>query len=193
MKIKLIVGLANPGEKYQHTRHNAGAWVLEALAEKYNLNFKTSKFFAEVTKLNFAGEEIILAIPTTFMNLSGKAVGAIANFYKITPEQILVCHDELDLPVGVAKFKQGGGAAGHNGLKDIISALGNKNNFYRLRIGISRPELKNDVANFVLKTPPTEDREKINQAIKTAINAIEDLLKNDFTKACNNLHAFKAI
>ena len=127
--IKLIVGLANPGAEYAATRHNAGAWYLDLLAERHNQSLKEeAKFYGYTARLALAGEDVRLLVPTTFMNLSGKAVAAMATFYRIAPEEILVAHDELDLPPGIAKFKQGGGHGGHNGLKDIISKLGNNNN-----------------------------------------------------------------
>lgn len=140
MTIKLIVGLANPGAEYAQTRHNAGAWFVDALAERNGQSLKEeSKFYGYTARLNLAGNDVRLLVPTTFMNLSGKAVAALATFYRIQPDEILVAHDELDLPPGVAKLKLGGGNGGHNGLKDIQSKLGNNPNFYRLRIGIGHP------------------------------------------------------
>lgn len=123
-QIKLIVGLANPGAKYEETRHNAGEWLVNELARMFNVTLKEeAKYFGKVAKINTPQGEVRLLVPTTFMNLSGKAVSALANFYRIKPEEILVAHDELDLPPGVAKIKQGGGHGGHNGLKDIIANL----------------------------------------------------------------------
>ncbi|MFT2796500.1 aminoacyl-tRNA hydrolase [Serratia sp. N21D137] len=191
--IKLIVGLANPGAEYAQTRHNAGAWYVDLLAQRYNQPLKEeSKFFGYTTRLNLAGNDVRLLVPTTFMNLSGKAVGALATFYRILPEEILVAHDELDLPPGVAKLKLGGSNGGHNGLKDIQSKLGNNPNFYRLRIGIGHPGDKNKVVGFVLGKPPASEQTLIDDAIDESLRCTEILLKEGMTKAMNRLHAFKA-
>ena len=150
--IKLIVGLGNPGPQYSQTRHNAGAWFVGALSRDYNipLNLET-KFFGHSGRGLIDGKDCRLLIPNTFMNLSGKAVGALATFYKILPDEILVAHDELDIDPGLVKLKKSGGHGGHNGLRDIISALGNNKNFYRLRIGIGHPGNAKLVSNYVLK------------------------------------------
>lgn len=191
--IKLIVGLANPGAEYAATRHNAGAWYLDLLAERHNQSLKEeAKFFGYTARLNMAGQDVRLLVPTTFMNLSGKAVAAMATFYRFAPDEILVAHDELDLPPGVAKFKQGGGHGGHNGLKDIISKLGNNNNFHRLRIGIGHPGDRNKVTGFVLGKPPVSEQKLIDDAIDEAARCTELWLKDDRLKAMNRLHAFKA-
>lgn len=192
--IKLIVGLANPGAEYAQTRHNAGAWYVDLLAQRHNQPLKEeSKFFGYTARLNLAGNDVRLLVPATFMNLSGKAVGALATFYRILPEEILVAHDELDLPPGVAKLKLGGSNGGHNGLKDIQSKLGNNPNFYRLRIGIGHPGDKNKVVGFVLGKPPASEQTLIDDAIAESLRCTEILLKEGMTKAMNRLHAFKAI
>lgn len=192
-QIKLIVGLANPGAKYEGTRHNAGEWFVNELARMYNTSLKEeAKYFGKVAKINTAQGEVRLLVPTTFMNLSGKAVGALANFYRIKPEEILVAHDELDLPPGVAKIKQGGGHGGHNGLKDIIASLGNNNNFYRVRIGIGHPGHKDLVAGYVLGKPAPQDQEKINSAVDEASRCVEVLFKEGIVKATNRLNGFRA-
>ena len=192
-QIKLIVGLANPGAKYESTRHNAGEWLVNELARMYNTSLKEeAKYFGKVAKINTEQDEVRLLVPTTFMNLSGKAVGALANFYRIKPEEILVAHDELDLPPGVAKIKQGGGHGGHNGLKDIIASLGNNNNFYRVRIGIGHPGHKDLVANYVLGKPAPQDQEKINSAVDEASRCVEVLFKDGIVKATNRLNGFSA-
>ena len=192
-QIKLIVGLANPGAKYEGTRHNAGEWLVNELTRMYNTSLKEeAKYFGKVAKINTAQGEVRLLVPTTFMNLSGKAVGALANFYRIKPEEILVAHDELDLPPGVAKIKQGGGHGGHNGLKDIIASLGNNNNFYRVRIGIGHPGHKDLVANYVLGKPAPQDQEKINSAVDEASRCVEVLFKDGIVKATNRLNGFRA-
>lgn len=191
--IKLIVGLANPGAEYAETRHNVGAWYVDLLAERFNQSLKNeAKFFGYTSRININGQDIRLLVPTTFMNLSGKAVQAIATFYQIQPAEILVAHDELDLNPGVAKFKFGGSHGGHNGLKDIINKLGNNANFYRLRIGIGHPGDKNKVVGFVLNKPSKPEQELINQTIDEAIYCTEILIKNDAEAAMNRLHAFKA-
>jgi hypothetical protein len=135
--IRLLVGLANPGQEYAQTRHNAGAWVVEELARVHNVTLRLDpKYFGLTGRITTNGQDLRLLIPTTFMNLSGKSVAALANFFQIKPEEILVAHDELDLPPGVAKFKKGGGHGGHNGLRDIISKMGNNKDFYRLSVGL---------------------------------------------------------
>lgn len=192
-QIKLIIGLANPGAKYEGTRHNAGEWLINELARMYNVSLKEeAKYFGKVAKINTAQGEVRLLVPTTFMNLSGKAVGALANFYRIKPEEILVAHDELDLPPGVAKIKQGGGHGGHNGLKDIIASLGNNNNFYRVRIGIGHPGHRDLVAGYVLGKPAPQDQEKIDAAVDEASRCVEVLFKEGIVKATNRLNGFRA-
>ncbi|WP_029685907.1 aminoacyl-tRNA hydrolase [Tatumella saanichensis] len=191
--IKLIVGLANPGAEYAATRHNAGAWYVDLLAQRHNQSLKEeAKFFGYTARLNLAGQDVRLLVPTTFMNLSGKAVAAMATFYRIAPEEILVAHDEMDMLPGVAKFKLGGGHGGHNGLKDIINKLGNNPNFHRLRIGIGHPGDRNKVTGFVLGKPPASEQKLIDDAIDEAARCTEVWLKDDLLKAMNRLHAFKA-
>ena len=193
MTIKLIVGLANPGAEYAATRHNAGAWYVDLLADRFRAPLREEpKFFGYASRINLAGEDVRLLVPTTFMNLSGKSVAAMATFYRINPDEILVAHDELDLPPGVAKFKLGGGHGGHNGLKDIISKLGNNPNFHRLRLGIGHPGDKNKVVGFVLGKPPLSEQKLIDDAVDEAVRCTELWLKDGLTKATNRLHAFKA-
>jgi len=191
--IKLLVGLANPGPEYAHTRHNAGQWYLDQLASQENIQLKAeAKFFGLTGRIQFAGNDIRLLVPTTFMNLSGKSVAAMANFYRIKPEEILVAHDELDIPPGMAKFKLGGGHGGHNGLRDIISKLGNNKNFYRLRIGIGHPGDKNRVSGFVLGKAPRAEQDLIDQSIDEAARCTPILGQDGLAKAMNRLHSFKA-
>ncbi|CZX11002.1 aminoacyl-tRNA hydrolase [Enterobacter hormaechei] len=193
MTIKLIVGLANPGAEYAATRHNAGAWYVDLLAERLRAPLREEpKFCGYTSRINLAGADVRLLVPTTFMNLSGKAVAAMATFYRINPDEILVAHDELDLPPGVAKFKLGGGHGGHNGLKDIISKLGNNPNFHRLRVGIGHPGDKNKVVGFVLGKPPVSEQKLIDEAVDEAARCTEIWLQDGLTKATNRLHAFKA-
>ena len=191
--IKLIVGLANPGAEYALTRHNAGAWYVELLAKHYNQLLKEeSKFFGYTARINLAENDVRLLIPTTYMNLSGKSVLALASFYRIKPAEILVAHDELDLMPGTAKIKLGGSNGGHNGLKDIQNKLGNDPNFYRLRIGIGHPGDKNKVVGFVLSKPTLTEQKLINDTIDEAIGCTPILLNEGVNKAVNRLHAFKA-
>ncbi|KEA53563.1 MULTISPECIES: aminoacyl-tRNA hydrolase [Mangrovibacter] len=192
MAIKLIVGLANPGAEYAATRHNAGAWYVDLLAQRHNQSLKDDpKFFGYSARIQVNGNDVRLLVPTTFMNLSGKAVLAMASFYRIMPDEILVAHDELDLPPGVAKFKTGGGHGGHNGLKDIISKLGNNPGFHRLRVGIGHPGDKNKVTGFVLGKPPLSEQQAIDAAIDEAVRCTDILFKDGLTLATNRLHAFK--
>ncbi|MCC8365351.1 aminoacyl-tRNA hydrolase [Xenorhabdus sp. PB61.4] len=191
--IKLIVGLANPGAEYAQTRHNAGAWFVDLLAQRHNQSLKEeSKFFGYTARINMNGQDVRLLVPTTFMNLSGKSVLALAGFYRIQPDEILVAHDELDLPPGVAKMKLGGSNGGHNGLKDIQNKFGNNPNFHRLRIGIGHPGDKNKVVGFVLGKPPVSEQKLIDDAIAEALSCTDILMKDGMNKAINRLHAFKA-
>lgn len=192
-EIKLIVGLGNPGPEYAKTRHNAGAWYVEQLARRHNVSLREEpKFFGHTARILVEGQDVRLLIPNTYMNLSGKAVAALARFYQIEPEAMLVAHDELDLPPGIAKFKQGGGHGGHNGLKDIIAKMGNNNNFFRLRLGIGHPGSKEQVAGFVLTKAPSSEQNLIDAALDESLRATDILFKQDMTKAMNRLHSFKA-
>ncbi|ELR63433.1 Peptidyl-tRNA hydrolase [Photobacterium marinum] len=191
--IRLLVGLANPGAEYAKTRHNAGAWVVEELARVHNISLREeSKYFGLTGRIQANGHDLRLLIPTTFMNLSGKSVAALAKFFQIKPEEILVAHDELDLPPGVAKFKKGGGHGGHNGLRDIISKMGNNKDFYRLRVGIGHPGDKNKVSGFVLGKAPAKEQDNIDAAVDEAVRCMDILLKDGLNKAQNRLHSFKA-
>ncbi|UTV28348.1 aminoacyl-tRNA hydrolase [Photobacterium atrarenae] len=191
--IRLLVGLANPGAEYARTRHNAGAWVVEELARAHQITLREeSKYFGQTGRIQANGHDLRLLIPSTYMNLSGKSVSALANFYQIKPEEILVAHDELDLPPGVAKFKKGGGHGGHNGLRDIISKMGNNKDFYRLRVGIGHPGDKNKVSGFVLGKAPAKEQENIDAAVDEAVRCMDILLKDGLNKAQNRLHSFKA-
>ncbi|MCK5819478.1 MAG: aminoacyl-tRNA hydrolase [Psychromonas sp.] len=192
-RIKLLVGLANPGPDYAQTRHNAGHWYINQLAAQENIQLKAeAKFYGLTARIQIADNDIRLLVPTTFMNLSGKAVVAISHFYRIDPDEILVAHDDLDLPPGTAKFKLGGGHAGHNGLKDIINKLGNNNNFYRLRIGIGRPQYRNNLSDYVLGKPPKPALDLIDQSINEAKRCTAILAQDGLQKAMNCLHCFNA-
>lgn len=188
--IKLFVGLGNPGDKYEATRHNAGFWWLNQIAAATNSKLvNDAKFYGIAGKLNTTTDAWLLK-PTTFMNASGNAVAALANYYKITPAQILVIHDELDLPPETVKLKKGGGHGGHNGLKDIAAALGTPD-FWRLRLGIGHPGDRNEVVNFVLKAPLKDEQAVINQCIDDSIKIVPHLLSGDFETAMLKLHTKK--
>jgi len=189
--IKLIVGLGNPGPDYEDTRHNAGFWWVDEVSRvlKAPLAFDRT-YFGTVARTSVNGQHLWLLEPQTFMNLSGKSVGALARFFKIAPEQILVAHDELDLPPGEVKLKRAGGHAGHNGLRDIHSQLGSPD-YWRLRIGIGHPGDKNEVANWVLKKPMLDDRIAIGQGLDRALKALPHLLAGDMDKATVLIHTSK--
>lgn len=190
--ITMIVGLGNPGNEYEDTRHNAGFWVVDELARSYGINLSPDKKYSGlVGKGTINGHTCWLLKPSTFMNRSGVSVQALANFYKLTPEQILVVHDELDLPAGVARYKKGGGHGGQNGLRDIISKLGNNKDFHRLRIGIGHPGDKSRVTGHVLGKPTASELQSIQAAIDEAIRTLPDALDGDLAKAMNRLHSFK--
>lgn len=191
--IKLIVGLGNPGSEYRGTRHNAGADFVEQLARQCGCTLQAeSRFFGMTGRLTLSGHDLRLLIPTTFMNRSGKAVAAMAQFYKIASDEILIAHDELDIPAGSARFKRGGGHGGHNGLRDIVPSLGNNKDFYRLRIGIGHPGHASKVTGYVLGAPSQVDRTRIDASIDEAIAALPLLLDGDSTKAMTQLHSFSA-
>lgn len=189
--IRLIVGLANPGPEYQNTRHNAGSWVVEQLARQSNIPLKAdNKFFGLIGRGNIAGQDVRLLIPTTYMNKSGQSVGAVMNFYKYQPDNLLVAFDELDLDPGIVKFKQGGSSS-QNGIRDIVKALGNNKDFLRLRVGIGHPGSKDRVTGHVLGKASAEDQNKIDAAIDEATRCIDILFKQDIKAAMNRLHSFK--
>jgi len=187
-RIELIVGLGNPGREYADTRHNAGFWFVEEVARKYAGSFKAEKKFqGEAARVDIANHDVWLLKPETFMNLSGQSVLALMQFYKIQLANILVVHDDLDLPAGVARLKQGGGHGGHNGLRDIIARCGG-NGFQRLRLGIGHPGDKHQVTGHVLTRVSAEDQAAINTAISNAMAVLPQVVSGDFQKAMNQLH-----
>jgi len=191
--VQLIVGLGNPGPEYDQTRHNAGALFVERLAAHKGVSLSADrKYFGLVGKFRHQDEDVRLLIPTTFMNRSGQAVAALAGFYRIPHESILVAHDELDMLPGVAKLKQGGGHGGHNGLRDIIARLGNQNNFHRLRLGIGHPGHSSLVTGYVLGRAPQAEREKLNASIDFTFDVLPEILSGDWTAAMRRLHSQKA-
>lgn len=187
-KIKLFVGLGNPGEQYLETRHNVGFWWIDFIGQNHKLSLKNSKkYFGEFSKHNEDGEVFFLK-PSTFMNDSGKSVQALAKFYKIEPEEILVIHDELDIQPGTAKLKLGGGHGGHNGLKSIQASLGS-NNFWRLRIGVGHPGDKSKVIGYVLNKPSKIEMQLIQESIINSYKVFSYIMLGQFEKAMLNLHS----
>mgnify|MGYP005820117037 FL=1 len=190
--IKLFVGLGNPGPEYEGTRHNAGFWWLDAAAQALGVQLVPERsYHGLVARTNIQGRSVWLLEPQTFMNLSGKSVAALARFYKIAPEEVLVAHDELDLPAGQVKLKRGGGHAGHNGLRDIHAQLG-ASDYWRLRIGIGHPGVKAEVIHWVLQKPSPEQRRLIEAAIAHSLQALPALLHGDMAKATLLIHTTAA-
>ncbi|PJI46921.1 MAG: aminoacyl-tRNA hydrolase [Pseudomonas sp.] len=191
--VQLIVGLGNPGPEYDQTRHNAGALFVERLADAQRANLSLDKkYFGLVGKFSHKGRDVRLLIPTTYMNRSGQAVAALAGFFRIPVEAILVAHDELDMPPGVAKLKKGGGHGGHNGLRDIIAQLGNQNGFHRLRLGIGHPGHSSLVSGFVLGRAPRSEQELLDTSIDSALGVLPEMLDGEWTRAMQKLHSQKA-
>lgn len=187
--IRLIVGLGNPGNEYAATRHNAGFWFVDAAADQLKASLSADRAYSgRVARVNVDGRPLWLLEPTTYMNLSGKAVAALARFFKIEPNEVLVVHDELDLAAGQAKLKFGGGHAGHNGLRDIHAQLGSAD-YWRLRIGIGHPGVKHEVADYVLRKPPAEEMDAIEKTIAQALTALDELIAGDMPKATTKLQA----
>jgi peptidyl-tRNA hydrolase, PTH1 family len=189
--IKLFVGLGNPGPEYEGTRHNAGFWWIDALAEAWKATLVPDRsYHGQVARVNLNGETLWLLKPQTFMNLSGKSVAALARFFKIQPHEILVAHDELDIVPGQVKLKLGGSHAGHNGLRDIHGQLGT-DDYWRLRLGIGHPGVKSEVIHWVLKKPSPEHREAIEECIARTMKAVPALLAGDMEKATMLIHTSK--
>lgn len=187
--IRLIVGLGNVGSEYERTRHNAGFWFVDEVAAKARAPFASErKFHGDVARLRDATHELWLLKPMTYMNRSGQSVVALALYYKILPTQILVVHDEVDLPPGDVRLKRGGGTAGHNGLKDIQAQLGSAA-FWRLRLGIGHPGVKAEVVDYVLRKPPAAEREAIDKSIEQSLGALELLFGGDMAGALMKVHA----
>lgn len=185
----MIVGLGNPTTEYEHTRHNAGFWFLDELAWQWKASLKNEKkFFGDVARVSRPEGDVWLLKPDTYMNLSGKAVQALAQFYKIQPDEILVVHDELDIGCGHIRFKLGGGNGGHNGLKDIQAKLGTPN-FYRLRLGIGHPGDRNLVVGFVLNKPSAAERQLIDEAIGKSLRAMDDIMAGKQEETVRYLHS----
>jgi peptidyl-tRNA hydrolase, PTH1 family len=189
--IKLFVGLGNPGSEYEATRHNAGFWFVDELARTLRAPLQLERgYFGLMARTSVEGQTVWLLQPQMFMNKSGQSVASLARFFKIAPQEILVAHDELDLPPGEAKLKLGGSHAGHNGLRDIHGQLGSAD-YWRLRIGVGHPGHKAEVVNWVLKKPSADDRTGIDLAIERGLKAFPDLLNGRMDKATLAIHTSK--
>jgi len=187
MTVSIIVGLGNPGDKYVATRHNVGFWLVDRLASTSGAVLKgEKKVLGDVAQASLAHRNFRLMKPSTYMNESGQAVRRVLDFYKLSPDQLLVVHDELDLEPGTVRLKQGGGHGGHNGLRDIISHCGK--DFMRLRIGIGHPGHKSQVSGYVLRNPGAKERQLIEDSLPDAVQAIEGLLSDGLEKAMHWLH-----
>ncbi len=188
LALKIIAGLGNPGPEHQSTRHNAGFWFVDVLANRHGGEFRDyRKYSGETARVTIAERDLILLKPTTYMNRSGLAIRQLSDFFKVPPEQVLVVHDELDLPVGSARLKFGGGHGGHNGLRDTIAHIGE--NFWRLRLGIGHPGTKAEVIDYVLTRAPRAEEDAILDAVNTAADCIPILLELGAEKAMAKLHA----
>ena len=184
--IRLVVGLGNPGKEYERTRHNAGFWLVERFAQTSGFTLRKDPKFKALVGKNAAGAWFLL--PQSFMNLSGQPVQMLAGFFKFKPEEILVVHDELDFAPGVARLKQGGGIAGHNGLRDISQRLGS-HDYWRLRVGVGKPPAGAEGADYVLQKPAAEDKAAIDQAIDRALAVLPEMLTGDMQTAIQKLHS----
>ena len=192
--LSLIIGIGNPGPQYADTRHNVGVWFVEKLAANFGGEFREEKkFFGSICTLNYQNRELKLLIPDTFMNESGKSVGAFVNFFKIPHQRILVAHDELDLTTGIVRLKQNGGLAGHNGLRDISRCLAGSREFNRLRIGVGHPGTQQEVTGHVLGKASAGDRQVINECLDAALATLPLMAEGEWQKAMNELHTFSAV
>ena len=188
--ISLIVGLGNPGKEYAQTRHNAGFWFVEQLADRYGISLKADpKFHGYSGRGQIDGHDVRLLLPTTFMNRSGQSVVPFAKFYQVAPEAILVAHDELDMDPGIIRLKSGGGHGGHNGLRDIVPHIGA--NFHRLRIGIGHPGSKERVSGHVLGKAPSSEQDLMDAAIAHALSQVKMLVSGQVPQAMNHINAYK--
>src|SRR5688500_2735307 len=186
--IKLIVGLGNPGAEHARTRHNALFCLVDALPRRHGGTFRTeSKHEAELARVRIGGEEVWLMKPMTLMNRSGGPVSSVLGFYKLTPAHMLVAYDEIELPSGTVRLKQAGGHGGHNGVRDLIAAQGDA--FWRLRIGVGHPGIKNEVVDFVLTRAGADEQRTIDETIVAGADAIEEMLRAGAQIAMNKLHA----
>ncbi len=190
--LKLIVGLGNPGREYADTRHNAGAWLVQRLADQFRCPLNSDrKLGAAIGRVQQDGNDLRLAIPESYMNVSGTPVAAICNFFKVEPAELLIVHDEIDLPPGIGRFKTDGGAGGNNGLKNIIQCLGNRRDFHRLRIGVGHPGSADRVSGYVLGKPSAGDRISIDRVIDAALDAMPNAIAGNWPAAMKAMNSFK--
>lgn len=190
--LALVVGLGNPGDRYAQTRHNAGFWFVDELAQRHGGSFRADKkFHGELARISVAGRDCLLLKPMLFMNRSGLSVASVANFYRLVPAAVMIAHDEIDLPPGTLRIKQGGGHGGHNGLRDIIPAL-NSPDFWRLRIGVGHPGHRDQVVNYVLARAGAAEQRLLDEAINDAVDAFPLLLAGEIGKAQQTLHSRKS-
>jgi len=188
LPLRIIVGLGNPGPEHQVTRHNVGFWFVDLLARRHGGEFRDyRKYSGETARVTIEGQDLVLLKPTTYMNRSGLSVRQVSDFYKIAPDDILVAHDELDLPVGNVRLKNGGGHGGHNGLRDTIAHIGE--NFWRLRLGIGHPGSKADVIDYVLTRAPRVEEDLILEAVNTAADSVPLILEQGAERAMTKLHS----
>jgi PTH1 family peptidyl-tRNA hydrolase len=189
-KLKLIVGLGNPGPQYRYNRHNVGVWFIEEVCRRYQGELRPeSRFHGSTSRITLDGQDIRLLFPATFMNRSGLAVSALCHYFDIEPAQMLVAYDEIDFPVGTTRLKEGGGHGGHNGVRDIINALGGASNFKRLRIGVGHPGDKSKVASYVLSDPGKDDTIQIERDIEAAIKVLPLVVNGKWNQAMLELHS----
>lgn len=188
--LKLIVGLGNPGPQYRFNRHNVGVWFLQAVCQQYQGELRPeARFHGETGRINLDGQDVRLLFPTTFMNRSGLSVAALCHYFDIAPSQMLVAYDEIDFPVGTTRLKFGGGHGGHNGMRDIINALGGERDFHRLRIGVGHPGDKSKVANYVLSDPGKDDTIQIEHDLDQVLRVLPVAAKGQWNKAMLELHS----
>ncbi|MEO7773973.1 MAG: aminoacyl-tRNA hydrolase [Steroidobacteraceae bacterium] len=188
LPLKLVVGLGNPGSEYAHTRHNAGFWFVDELARRHGGRWRTeSRFNVDLARIDLAGGQVWLAKPQAFMNRSGDVTAAVANFYKIGADEVLVAHDEIDLPLGALRLKEGGGAGGHNGLRDLIAKLGEL--FWRLRIGVGHPGSRDLVTGFVLNRASSAEQAVLEAAVLDAADCLPQLLEQGAQLTMQKLHS----
>ncbi|HBX36821.1 MAG TPA: aminoacyl-tRNA hydrolase [Pseudohongiella sp.] len=188
--LKLIVGLGNPGPQYRYNRHNVGVWFLDEICRRYHGELRPeARFHGNVARVTIEGHDVRLLFPTTFMNRSGLSVASLCHYFDIEPQHMLVAYDEIDFPVGTTRLKSGGGHGGHNGMRDIISALGGANDFKRLRIGVGHPGDKNKVANYVLSDPGKDDTIQIEHDIDQALKVLPQLVNGQWNQAMQTLHS----
>ena len=188
LPLRIIVGLGNPGPEHQVTRHNAGFWFVDLLARRHGAEFRDyRKYSGEAARVNISGQDLVLLKPTTYMNRSGLAVRQLCDFYKVAAEEVLVAHDELDLPVGTVRLKSGGGHGGHNGLRDTIAHIGES--FWRLRLGVGHPGNKTEVIDYVLTRAPRAEEDLIFDAVNIAADSMPLLIEQGAERAMTKLHS----